>query len=324
MDKLKIDYEILTDNIFKGENNKYYYFYKIINLTNDKYYYGVHETKKIDDNYSGSGKKLVKEQLNIGIDKFKKYILKFFNNHQELYNYEKEVVNKEIVKDKNCYNCHIGGDGSWDFTLGRVCVKDKDNNTFMVDINDERYTSGELVSNMKGLIHVKDLNGNKLTIPKEEYQNNKDKYIFIFQNTVSIIDENGIKKHIPTKEYNILKSKGLINGITKGKGVFKDKNNNTFMCDVNDPKVISGEFVGATKEYTIYKYKSDFSKTCFTTKNDPRVLSGELVGINYGIVYCRNIKTGERVKIYRNDERLKNGELVTAKTYNELKRKGLI
>lgn len=315
MNKSNIEYEILTDDIFVGENNKYYYFYKIINKVNNMYYYGVHETRKIDDKYCGSGKELRKAQLNEGISNFKKYILKFFNTHKELYEYEKQVVTKEVALDNMSYNRHQGGDGSWDFTLGYVCVKDSKGNMFLVNKNDPRYLSGELVSNMKGLIHVKDINENKLTISVDEYRNNKDKYKMIFTNTVSIIDEDGTKKHIPKSEYDILKETKNICGITKGKGVFIDNDGNGIMCDVNDKRVISGELKGYTTKYTIYKFKNDFSKTCFTTKDDPRVKSGELVGINYGIIYCRDIKTGEKIKTTKDDPRLKTGEIISSKKY---------
>ena len=46
---------ILKEDIFKGENNKYYYLYKI-EFPNGKYYLGKNTTKNINDGYGGSGK----------------------------------------------------------------------------------------------------------------------------------------------------------------------------------------------------------------------------------------------------------------------------
>lgn len=186
---------------------------------------------------------------------------------------------------------------------------------FLVKKDDPRYISGELVSNMKGLIHVTDINGNKLTVSVDEYRNNKDKYKMIFNGTVSIIDENGIKKHIPKCEYDKLKETKNIHGVTKGKGVFIDNNGNGIMCDINDERVLSGELKGYTSQYTVYKFKDDFNKTCFTTKDDQRVKSGELVGINYGIIYCRDVKTGEKIKTTKDDPRLKTGEIISSMKY---------
>ena len=37
---------------------KYHFLYKTTNLINNKYYYGMHSTYKLDDGYLGSGKRL--------------------------------------------------------------------------------------------------------------------------------------------------------------------------------------------------------------------------------------------------------------------------
>lgn len=313
-----INYIILTDNIFIGENNKYYYFYKITNNVNNNFYYGVHSTKNLNDRYAGSGCKLRKDIKKYGIENFKKEILKFFNNITEMYDYEKFIVTKDLVLNKNCYNSCSGGMGGWDFTLGRVSVKDKDGNNFMVDKDDPRLLSGEVVSNMVGLVHVKDKDGNKLTITTDEYQKYKNIKYFSYGTSKVMAKINGKNVKISKNEYDKLKGMGQAAGVTVGKGCFMDKNGKKFLCDVNDPRVLSGELVGATKGLTIYKYKNDFSKTCFTKKDDPRVLSGELVGINYGIVYCRNPFTGEKIKTTKDDPRLLTGEIITSNKYAKL------
>jgi len=41
---------------YRGNNNKFYYLYKIVNNINGKYYYGVHSTDDLEDGYAGSGK----------------------------------------------------------------------------------------------------------------------------------------------------------------------------------------------------------------------------------------------------------------------------
>jgi len=305
----KIKYEILTENIFKGEEEKYFYFYCITNLKSNKKYWGVHSTVNLDDGYKGSGYALIAEMKTKPLSEYKKEILKFFKTKEEMYSYEESFVTKEVAKDKMTYNQHTGGNGSWDFTIGRVTVKDSEGNCFLVDKDDKRYLNGELEHNMVGLVHVIDIETNEhITISKEKYHNNKDRYKPHIQGHIQAI-ANGVKKWIPKEEYYEQNKLGLMHGHTKGKGVFKDKNGKNIMCDLNDPRVLSGELVGSTKGLTMYKYKNDFSKTCQTTANDPRVLSGELVGINYGIVFCINPISGEKLKTTKNDERLKTGEI---------------
>lgn len=62
----------------------------------------------------------------------------------------------------------------------------------MVSKNDPAYISGELVSNMKNLIHVKTKEGENKTITKEEYYANKNKYNALISGYVLAKDEKGI------------------------------------------------------------------------------------------------------------------------------------
>lgn len=96
------------------EKRLYYYFYKITNEINGMYYYGVHSTYKLDDGYMGSGYYLKRAQEKYGINNFKKEILKFFDSRDEMMNYEKEVVNSQMINRNNpmCYNIVRGGWGS--------------------------------------------------------------------------------------------------------------------------------------------------------------------------------------------------------------------
>jgi hypothetical protein len=101
---------------------KFYYFYKVINLLNNEYYYGVHSTIDLNDNYFGSGK-IIKRAINkYGINNFKREILKFFNNEEEMYKYEEDFITQELIDDLNCYNLCPGGKGGW---VGKVSVESK-------------------------------------------------------------------------------------------------------------------------------------------------------------------------------------------------------
>ncbi len=108
----------------------YHYFYKITNLINNKFYYGVHNTDNLEDGYMGSGSLLHKAYKKYGIENFKKEILKYFNTIYEAFQYEHEIVNEELINNPNCYNVQIGG--KYFNTENKVPVKDNNGNKFWV------------------------------------------------------------------------------------------------------------------------------------------------------------------------------------------------
>jgi hypothetical protein len=93
----------------------YYTIYKITNLIDGKFYVGSHKTKKLDDNYMGSGiyiKRAIKQH---GVENFKKEILFVFRTPEEMYAKETEIVNEDFLKTENTYNMTVGGFGGWDY-----------------------------------------------------------------------------------------------------------------------------------------------------------------------------------------------------------------
>lgn len=87
----------------------YYYIYKITNLINGKIYIGKHQTADLDDDYFGSGKCLHRAFKKYGLENFRKDILLFLDNADELALEERLVVNEEFVKRPDTYNLSVGG-----------------------------------------------------------------------------------------------------------------------------------------------------------------------------------------------------------------------
>lgn len=129
----------------------YHYFYKITNKIDGKFYYGVHNTDNLEDGYSGSGKILKLAYKKYGIENFEKVIEKFFDSEDEAFNYEREIVNEEMIKDPNCYNAQIGG--KYFNTIGMVAVKDSEGNKFWVSKTEDIYVNGEVSVIWKGRHH---------------------------------------------------------------------------------------------------------------------------------------------------------------------------
>lgn len=87
-----------------------YTIYKTTNLINGIYYIGMHQTKKRNDDYYGSGVHLKVDMAIYGKNNFKKEILHEFNNRQDMVEKEKELV---VVDYKTTYNRMRGGHGSF-------------------------------------------------------------------------------------------------------------------------------------------------------------------------------------------------------------------
>jgi hypothetical protein len=220
---------------------KYHYFYKITNLLNEHFYYGVHSTNNLEDGYMGSGKRLHYAYKKYGMQNFKKEILKFFDSSSEAYKYEAEMVTEELIRNPECYNLKLGGFG-WN-TNGLAAVKDKDGSIFHVFIDDPRYINRELLPVSHGMVPVKDKDGNCFSVSVDD-----PRYL------------SGELVHV---------AKGLV--------TVKDKNGNYFSVSVDDPRYLSGELVGQNKGLVTVKDKN--GNYFLVPKDDSRYLSRELTPV---------------------------------------------
>lgn len=87
----------------------HYIIYKITNQVNGKYYIGRHATKDVNDSYMGSGIGIKNAIKKYGLENFTKEIIATADSADALWNLEKEIVNKDVVKDVMSYNNAYGG-----------------------------------------------------------------------------------------------------------------------------------------------------------------------------------------------------------------------
>jgi len=102
---------VITSIPFIGDENKYHYLYKIINVKTGEFYTGKRSNKKYTDGYSGSGLRIKAQIKKYGTSKYIKYITRFFCTEQDVYNYEENKVTTNTIKNKLCLNLDVGGRG---------------------------------------------------------------------------------------------------------------------------------------------------------------------------------------------------------------------
>ena len=269
---------------------KYNFLYKITNLINGKFYYGIHSTNDIDDGYMGSGVMIKKAIKKYGRSNFKKEIIQFTNDRESLILLEKQFINEELLKDKNCYNMVLGGSNFLNKTTGKITVKDNNGNIFNVDVDDPRRLSGEVVPILTGTRNVIDKNGNTYN--------------------VSIDDER-------------LKT-GELFSPSKGKVTVFDKNGKTYYISINDPRYISGELFFKCPNIDGRKYwrwiiKDGICKSIHNDELQQYLDDGWLIGnIHKGLKCITKDGKNKRVKLEELQQYLDNGwKLGTNQKYRD-------
>ena len=206
-------------DVFKGKDNRYHYFYKIVNELNNHYYYGIHSTDNLDDNYKGSGYRLKGVYKKYGLKKFTKYILRFFDTRKELLQYEREIVTHELCNEHNCYNIALGGNG---------------------------------VESL--LINVRDKNGDWVQITRDEYVNNPNVYVHHSKGRV-VLNNGAIHKYVLLNDLDRYLSEGWVRGeiehSTKNRINIKKNNKQKFIYEDDLDRYLSeGWYVGICQKTT--------------------------------------------------------------------------
>lgn len=91
--------------------SKFYFLYKTTCIPSNRYYIGMHCTNNLNDGYLGSGIFLRNSIRKYGRENHSLQILEYFPSKDLLINREKEIVNKDLLKDPLCMNLKVGGKG---------------------------------------------------------------------------------------------------------------------------------------------------------------------------------------------------------------------
>lgn len=99
--------------------------YKTVNISTLEYYIGVHKTQNLNDRYYGSGIRILRSIKKYGIDNFRKDILHIYDNAEQAFLIETEILDN-CLDDKKCLNLARGGKGGANFA-GRKHSKESIN-----------------------------------------------------------------------------------------------------------------------------------------------------------------------------------------------------
>ncbi len=100
-----------------------YIIYSTTNRLNNKKYIGIHKCDDYDDFYLGSGSYFKRALEKYGQTNFYRNILYVFDNPEEAFKKEEELVNVDIVESDKYYNLAIGGKrGGFVKNTGRIPI----------------------------------------------------------------------------------------------------------------------------------------------------------------------------------------------------------
>lgn len=94
----------------KTTDKKHNYIYRVENLLDGKFYYGIHSTDNLNDRYFAGGVLIRRAIKKHGIENFAREIIADYPTRKEVSEHEKSIVTMELIEDEMCYNLITGGD----------------------------------------------------------------------------------------------------------------------------------------------------------------------------------------------------------------------
>jgi len=277
-------------------NKKYNYFYKITNLINNHFYYGIHSTNNLEDGYMGSGHRLHRAYKKYGQNNFIKEILKYFDTREEALDYEEEIVNEDLLKNNDCYNEVLGGGGIK--TVGLFPVRNiNTGEKIMVSKDDPRYISGEYRTLSYGLTPAIDKYNNHYLVDKNDERFKTGELKKQFEGRICVIDKDGNKFYVNSDDPRYIS--GELKFHNKNKILCKDKNGNSKMLYKDDPLFISGEYVPFHKGRKFSEeHKNKLKEAAKNRKNN---------NLCFCWVYNYQLKINKKIKLEELDNYINNG-----------------
>jgi hypothetical protein len=129
----------------------YYTVYQVKNLVNNKIYIGCHKTEDPYDDYLGSGKLLNRSIKKYGVRNFKKEVLYIFDNPDEMYQKEKELVDNHFTLREDTYNIKVGGNGGWDHIDNKGLWQDPEYRKKTIDNMKKSRSKSEYIENRSSI-----------------------------------------------------------------------------------------------------------------------------------------------------------------------------
>lgn len=224
-----------NDTLTKRNEDRVHYVYKITNLMDGKYYIGVHSLNKspnttpLTDNYWGSGTLIHLIIKELGKANFKKEIISICDTREQSLALEEKLVSLDTLNDPLCYNLALGGTS---FKKGSIPVYTK-NKDKIIFLPQKVARENELSIVQDNPVYLFNKKSNTITISNDV--NNLGEDIKLLRPVLT----NGDSKR---RDKLISRLKGKVLAVRTG-----DNTRAAVLLEKDDPRLLSGEFVGFTK-----------------------------------------------------------------------------